>query len=73
MDDIRPSSELEPTVHLQNQQWLIFSNWLKNPVITQPVIPPPPLIFLDQSKFSYIISVIEIDLKIILVSEVNFN
>lgn len=24
MDDIRPSSELESTVHLQNQRWLIF-------------------------------------------------
>lgn len=64
MDDIRPSSELESTVHLQNQRWL-SSNWLKSPVISQPVIRTPfPFMFLDQSKFpALIISVIEIDLR----------
>lgn len=74
MDDIRPSSELESTVLLQNQ-WLIFVLKLIEKSSHNPTCntPHPPLIFLDQSKFSYIISIIEIDLKIILVSEVNFD
>lgn len=48
---------------------------MNNSIITRPETPPPPLklIFLDQLKYSYIISITGIDLKSVLGSEVNFN
>lgn len=47
---------------------------MNNSIITRPETPPPlKLIFLDQLKYSYIISVTGIDLKSVLGSEVNFN
>lgn len=48
---------------------------MNNSIITRPETPPPllKLIFLDQLKYSYIISITGIDLKSVLGSEVNFN
>lgn len=49
----------------------MFEQFNHNPTWNTP--PPLKLIFLDQLKYSYIISITGIDLKSVLGSEVNFN